>query len=41
MCEGLHAVLDTAQQYRVNMRTAAYIVAINRVTTVRKMRGNA
>jgi glutamate dehydrogenase (NAD(P)+) len=32
-------VLDTAQRYKVDMRTAAYIVAINRVATVTKMRG--
>ena len=33
------AVLQTAQKYAVGMRTAAYIVAINRVATVTRMRG--
>ena len=33
------AVLTTALKYKVDMRTAAYIVAINRVATVTKMRG--
>jgi glutamate dehydrogenase (NAD(P)+) len=39
MCEAFNVVLDTAQRYNVDMRTAAYIVAINRVATVTKMRG--
>jgi glutamate dehydrogenase (NAD(P)+) len=39
MCEAFNVVLDTAQRYKVDMRTAAYIVAINRVATVTKMRG--
>jgi glutamate dehydrogenase (NAD(P)+) len=39
MCEAFGAVLDTAQKYKVDMRTAAYIVAINRVATVTKLRG--
>jgi glutamate dehydrogenase (NAD(P)+) len=39
MMEAFHAVLQTAQRYTVDMRTAAYIVAINRVATVTKMRG--
>jgi glutamate dehydrogenase (NAD(P)+) len=39
MCQAFGEVLRTAQQYRVDMRTAAYIVAINRVATVTKMRG--
>ena len=39
MCQAFDAVLATAQQYSVDMRTAAYIVAINRVATVTKMRG--
>ena len=29
----------TAQRYKTDMRTAAYIVAINRVATVTRMRG--
>jgi glutamate dehydrogenase (NAD(P)+) len=32
-------VLDTALEYTCDMRTAAYIVAINRVATVTKLRG--
>ncbi len=33
------AVLDTALHYDVDMRTAAYMLAINRVATVTKLRG--
>ena len=39
MCQAFDAVLATAKQYDVDMRTAAYIVAINRVATVTRMRG--
>ena len=39
MCESFHDVLSTALKFKVDMRTAAYIVAINRVATVTKMRG--
>ena len=39
MMEAFRIVLATAQKYRVDMRVAAYIVAINRVATVTKMRG--
>jgi glutamate dehydrogenase (NAD(P)+) len=39
MMQAFEAVLQTAQRYSVDMRTAAYIVAINRVATVTKMRG--
>jgi glutamate dehydrogenase (NAD(P)+) len=39
MMQAFDAVLQTAQRYKVDMRTAAYIVAINRVATVTKMRG--
>jgi glutamate dehydrogenase/leucine dehydrogenase len=39
MVQAFDAVLATAKQYNVDMRTAAYIVAINRVATVTKMRG--
>lgn len=39
MCEAFNAVLQTAIKYKVDMRTAAYIVAIHRVATVTKMRG--
>ncbi|MCC7126385.1 MAG: Glu/Leu/Phe/Val dehydrogenase [Acidobacteria bacterium] len=37
--QAFDVVLQTARRYKVDMRTAAYIVAINRVATVTKMRG--
>jgi glutamate dehydrogenase (NAD(P)+) len=39
MCEAFDVVLSTAQKFNVDMRAAAYIVAINRVATVTKLRG--
>jgi len=39
MCEAFDEVLKTSLKYSVDMRTAAYVVAINRVATVTKMRG--
>ncbi len=39
MCEAFTAVLQTSLKYRVDLRTAAYIVAINRVATVTRLRG--
>ncbi len=39
MCEAFEDVLQTSQRYKTDMRTAAYVVAINRVATVTKMRG--
>ena len=39
MCEAYQAVLQTSLNYRVDMRTAAYVVAIGRVATVTRMRG--
>jgi glutamate dehydrogenase (NAD(P)+) len=39
MCEAYNAVLQTAMRYKVDMRTAAYVVAINRVATVTRLRG--
>jgi glutamate dehydrogenase (NAD(P)+) len=39
MCEAFDAVLQTALKYKVDMRLAAYIVAINRVAVVTRMRG--
>jgi glutamate dehydrogenase (NAD(P)+) len=39
MCEAFTAVLKTAVDHNVDMRTAAYIVAIRRVATVTRMRG--
>ena len=39
MCEAFEDVLKTAQRYKTDLRTGAYIVAINRVATVTKLRG--
>jgi glutamate dehydrogenase (NAD(P)+) len=39
MCEAMDAVLRTAAKYKTDLRTAAYIVAIDRVATVTRMRG--
>jgi glutamate dehydrogenase (NAD(P)+) len=39
MCEAFDDVLKTSLKYKVDMRTAAYIVAISRVGTVTRMRG--
>jgi glutamate dehydrogenase (NAD(P)+) len=39
ICEAFAAVLQTSTRYNVDMRTAAYMVAISRVATVTKMRG--
>jgi len=39
MCEAFGAVVQTSLKYKVDMRTAAYIVAINRVAIVTRMRG--
>jgi glutamate dehydrogenase (NAD(P)+) len=39
MVEAFADVLSTALKYDVDLRTAAYIVAINRVGMVTKMRG--
>jgi glutamate dehydrogenase (NAD(P)+) len=39
MREAFSAVLQTSLKYNVDMRTAAYIVAISRVGTVTKIRG--
>jgi len=39
MCEAFDDVLQTSIRYKTDMRTAAYIVAINRVATVTRMRG--
>jgi glutamate dehydrogenase (NAD(P)+) len=39
MSESFNDVLKTALKYRVDWRTAAYIVAIGRVATVTRMRG--
>ena len=39
MMEAFDDVLQTSIRYKTDMRTAAYIVAINRVATVTRMRG--
>jgi glutamate dehydrogenase (NAD(P)+) len=39
MIEAFEDVLQTALKYRVDLRTAAYVVAIDRVATVTRMRG--
>jgi glutamate dehydrogenase (NAD(P)+) len=39
MMEAFHDVLQTSIKYKIDMRTAAYVVAINRVATVTRMRG--
>jgi glutamate dehydrogenase (NAD(P)+) len=39
MCQAFNVVLETAQKYKVDMRAAAYIVAIGRVATVTRLRG--
>jgi glutamate dehydrogenase (NAD(P)+) len=39
MHEAFSAVLQTALKFKVDMRTAAYIVAINRVASVTRLRG--
>jgi glutamate dehydrogenase (NAD(P)+) len=39
MCEAFNAVLQTSLKYKIDMRTAAYIVAIGRVATVTRLRG--
>ena len=39
MHKAYHATLQTALRYKVDMRTAAYIVAIHRVATVTRIRG--
>jgi len=39
LCEAFDDVLQTSLKYKVDLRTAAYIVAISRVGTVTKLRG--
>jgi glutamate dehydrogenase (NAD(P)+) len=39
MCEAFDAVLQTSIKYKVDMRMAAYVVAISRVAVVTRMRG--
>ena len=39
MHHAFHTVLETSLKYKTDMRTAAYVVAINRVAQVTKLRG--
>ena len=39
MCQAFEAVVRTALKYKVDLRIAAYIVAIDRVATVTRLRG--
>jgi glutamate dehydrogenase (NAD(P)+) len=39
MTAAFHAVYDASKKYKVNMRVAAYIVAVGRVAEVMKLRG--
>ena len=39
MVEAFEDVLQTSIKYKTDLRTAAYVVAINRVATVTRMRG--
>jgi glutamate dehydrogenase (NAD(P)+) len=39
MSSAYHTVLDAAKTYNVNMRKAAYVVAVNRVVETMKLRG--
>jgi glutamate dehydrogenase (NAD(P)+) len=39
MTTAYHAVLDTSKKYKVNMRQAAYVVAVERVVEAMKLRG--
>jgi glutamate dehydrogenase (NAD(P)+) len=39
MCEAFNAVIQASTKYSVDLRTAAYIVAIGRIATVTRMRG--
>ena len=39
MVRGFRDVLELSRQHKVNMRTAAYMLAISRVATVHRLRG--
>jgi glutamate dehydrogenase/leucine dehydrogenase len=39
MCDAFHAILETSQHYGVDMRVAAFVLAIRRVTRASEMRG--
>jgi len=39
MTEAYHSVLNTSKQYKINMRQAAYVLAVGRVVEAMKLRG--
>ena len=39
MTASYHAVLDASKEYNINMRQAAYVVAVKRVVEAMKVRG--
>ena len=39
MSDAYHAVLDTSREYNINMRKAAYVVAVRRVAEAMRLRG--
>lgn len=39
MADAYHAVLDTSNKYNINMRQAAYAIAVNRVVDAMRLRG--
>jgi len=39
MAEAYHSVLQNSKKYRINMRQAAYVVAVSRLAEAMKLRG--
>ncbi|MBQ3719292.1 MAG: glutamate dehydrogenase, partial [Methanomicrobium sp.] len=39
MTKSYHAVYDASKEYKINMRQAAYVVAVKRVVEAMKVRG--
>ena len=39
MTRAYHEVLDTSKKFKINMRQAAYVVAVERVVEAMKLRG--
>jgi glutamate dehydrogenase (NAD(P)+) len=39
MVTAYHTTLDTSKKYKINMRQAAYVVAVSRVVEAMKLRG--
>lgn len=39
MVDAYHAVLNTSSEYNINMRQAAYVIAVNRVVDAMRLRG--